>query len=453
MGMQNRRRYGWLVGISLLLGVGLPAAADDWPQWMGPQRDGIWRETHIVRSFPEGGPPERWRVPVGGGYAGPAVWEDRIYVTDKQLAEGAREGSDPFQRVRTQATERVLCLSDRDGSVLWHHEYECPYTVSYPAGPRTTPLVQGGRVYTLGAEGHLFCLDALTGSVVWSKNFRKDYGHEQSPTWGWSSHPLLDGPRLICLVGGRGTAVVAFDKDTGQELWRALDAEGEHGPGYGSPIIVESGGARQLIVWLPHAVCSLDPQTGRLFWEHPWVIRSGLTAPMPRFHHDHLFLTAFYNGSLMLQLDPQQPQARVAWRRHGANERMTDALHSIIATPFFDGDYIYGVCSYGELRCLDARTGDRLWETHAPTSGQSARWGNAFLTQHEDRFFLFSEQGDLIMAELTPRGYRELSRAHLLDPTGPAQRRSVVWTHPAYAHRNVYVRNDREIACFSLAAP
>lgn len=434
-------------------GAGSRASADDWPQWMGPQRDGVWRETQIVRTFPEGGPPVRWRVKIGGGYAGPAVAGDRVFVTDKQLPEGVREGGNPFQRSRTNATERVLCLSDRDGSVLWRYEYDCPYTVSYPAGPRTTPVIHDDRVYTLGAEGHLFCFEADTGKVIWSKNFRTDYGREQSPTWGWSSNPLLDGNRLICLVGGKGTAVVAFDKDTGSELWRALDAEGEHGPGYGSPIIVHSGGTRQLIVWLPSAVASLDPETGRLLWEHPFPVQAGLTAPMPRFHDNRLFVTAFYNGSLMLELDPQRPTARVAWRRHGENERITDALHSIIATPYFDGDFIYGVCSYGELRCLNAQNGDRLWATYEATSGQSARWGNAFLTRHEDRFFLFSEQGDLILARLTPQGYHELSRAHLIEPTGPAQRREVVWTHPAYAHRCVYVRNDREIASFSLAAP
>jgi len=427
----------------------VPLHADDWPQWMGPERDGVWRETGIVDTFPKDGPPVRWRVKIGGGYAGPAVVGDRVYVTDKQSA--TPDPQNPFNRSKTNATERVLCLNDADGSIVWKHEYDCPYTVSYPAGPRTTPVVKDGRVYTLGSEGHLFCLDAADGQVIWSKHFAKDYSRGESPVWGYASNPLLDGDRLIVLVGGKGTTVVAFHKDTGQELWRSLDSGGEHGPGYGSPIIVEAGGQRQLIVWHPKAVSSLDPETGKVFWEQPWTIQAGLTVATPRPSGDQLFLSAFYNGSLMLKLDAARPQASVAWQRHGQNERLTDALHCLISTPVIDGDYIYGVCSHGELRCLDLANGDRKWETFAATSGQSARWGTAFLVKQGDRYVLFSEQGDLILARLAPDGYHEQGRAHLVDPTGPAQRREVVWTHPAFAHRNVYARNDKEIVSVSLA--
>jgi outer membrane protein assembly factor BamB len=430
--------------------VGL-VRADEWPQWMGPERDGVWRETGIAKTFPEGGPVVRWRTPVGGGYAGPAVVGDRVYLTDKQLPTGDANPADPMERGRRTATERILCLNDADGAIVWKHEYECPYTVSYPAGPRTTPVVKDGRVYTLGAEGHLFCLKADSGEVVWKRHFQQDYGREQSAVWGYSSNPLIDGDRLICFVGGKGTAVVAFHKDTGKELWRALDATSEHGSGYSSPIIVEAGGQRQLIVWHPSAVSSLDPATGNILWEQPFTSKAGLSVPTPRISGDLLFVTGFYNGSMLLKLDAKTPASTVLWRRHGQNERLTDALHSIISTPVIDGNYIYGVCSYGELRCLDITNGDRLWSTYAATSGKSARWGTAFLVKQDDRYFLFSEQGDLIMAKLTPQGYEELGRAHLLEPTGPAERRDVVWSHPAFAHRNVYARNDREIVSVSLA--
>jgi len=426
--------------------------ADDWPQWMGPQRDGVWRETGILRTFPQDGPRVRWRTKIGGGYAGPAVVANRVYVTDKQLPGGTTDPANPFERGRREATERVLCLDDADGSIVWKHEYDCPYTVSYPAGPRTTPVVRNGRVYTLGSEGHLFCLKADSGEVVWAKNFQTDYGREQSPMWGYSANPLLDGDRLICLIGGKGTAVVAFHKETGKELWRALDTDGAHGSGYSSPIIIEAGGTRQLIVWHTTALSSLDPETGTVLWEQPFTSQSGLSVATPRVSGDLLFISAFYNGSLLLNLDRQQPKATKVWRRHGQNEKITDALHCLISTPVIEGDYIYGVCSHGELRCLDLKTGDRVWSTFEATSGQSARWGTAFLVKHEDRYFLFSEQGDLIIARLTPQGYEELSRAHLLEPTGPSQRRDVVWTHPAFANRNVYARNDREIISVSLEA-
>ncbi|HEY0982429.1 PQQ-binding-like beta-propeller repeat protein [Schlesneria sp. T3-172] len=425
--------------------------ADDWPQWMGPERDAVWREKGIIKTFPADGPKVRWRTKVGGGYAGPAVANGRVYVTDKQLPTGESDPSNPFSRERQTASERVLCLDDKDGSIIWKHEYDCPYTVSYPAGPRTTPVIKDGFVYTLGSEGHLFCLTADSGEVVWSRSFQKDYGRDQTPVWGYSSNPLLDGDRLICLVGGEGTAVVAFDKSTGREVWRALDSTGEHASGYSSPIIVEAGGKRQLIVWHPSSINGLDPETGKVYWSVPFTSQTGLSVATPRVDGNLLFITAFYNGSMLLKLDEKTPTATEVWRRHGKNERQTDALHSIISTPMIDQGHIFGVCSYGELRCLDLKNGDRLWATFEATSGRSARWGNAFLVKHEDRYFLFNEQGDLIMAHLTPKGYHELGRAHLLEPTGPAERRDVVWTHPAFANRNVYVRNDREIVSASLA--
>jgi outer membrane protein assembly factor BamB len=454
---QNVPRWSWLeitvrTALFCVVGLSSPAAqGDDWPQWMGPKRDGVWRETGIVAKFPEGGPKIRWRVPIGGGYAGPAVVGGRVYVTDKQLAEGVTDPSNPFQRGEQPARERVLCLDDTDGKVLWSHIYDCPYTVSYPAGPRTTPVVAGEKLFTLGSEGHLFCLNAETGSVIWSKNFRTDYGREQSPVWGYAANPLLDGERLICLVGGEGTTVVAFDRDTGKEVWRALDSSGGHGPGYGNPIIVEAAGRRQLIVWHPQAVSSLDPVTGEVLWNHKFPIREGLTVAQPRVQGDLLFLTAFYDGSLLLKLKQDQPGVDVVWRRHGKSERNTDALHALITTPVIEGDHIYGACSYGEFRCLTLAKGDRIWQTFQPTSGESLRWGTAFIVRQADRYFLFSENGDLIIANLSPKGYEELSRAHLLEPTGPAQNRKVVWTHPAFANKNIYVRNDKEIVSASLA--
>jgi outer membrane protein assembly factor BamB len=306
-------------------------------------------------------------------------------------------------------------------------------------------------VYTLGSEGHLFCLDAADGRVLWSKHLGTAYDRPDSPVWGYASNPLLDSERLIVFVGGVGQTVVALHKDTGAEIWRAVDSRGEHGPGYSSPTIIESGGVRQLIVWHPRAVSSIDPVSGRVFWEQPFALQNGLCVATPRHDGNQLFLSAFYNGSLMLNLDPTKPAASVAWQRHGPNEKITDALHCLISTPVIDGDHIYGVCSHGELRCLDRATGDRKWETFAATSGQSARWGTAFIVKQGDRYVLFNEQGDLILARLTPVGYHEVGRAHLVDPTGPAQRREVVWVHPAFANRNVYVRNDKEIVSVSLA--
>jgi outer membrane protein assembly factor BamB len=422
--------------------------ADDWPQWLGPQRDAVWRESGIIEKFPTNGPPVRWRASIAGGYAGPVVANGRVYVADRRLAQGTSNPADPFDRGVIRGGERVLCLSEADGQVLWKHEYECPYTISYPAGPRVAPLVSQGKVYTLGAEGNLFCLDATDGKVLWSHEFKKDFGIK-APMWGFAGHPLLDGNRLICLVGGAGSTAVAFDKDTGKELWRALSAEE---PGYSSPVIYEAGGTRQLILWHPEAANALDPETGAVYWSVPFKSRAGMTLATPRKLGDQLFFTAFYSGSLMLRLDSAKPAAAVAWRTLKVNEKDTTHLNAVMCTPFLEDGYIYGVCSYGQLRCLKMETGERVWETfQATTSGEAVRWANAFIVKNGDRFFLFNEKGDLIIAKLSPRGYEEISRAHLLEPTNKDCGRFVVWSHPAFANRHVYARNDREIICADLA--
>src|SRR5262249_53941374 len=160
------------------------------------------------------------------------------------------------------------------------------YEVSYPAGPRTTPVIRGKQVFTLGTMGDLLCLDTSTGKATWSRNFPKEFD-APAPFWGFSSHLLLDGDKLISLVGTKGNVGVAFHKDRGKEVWRALSVEGSgralaHGPGYCPPMIYEIGGKRQLVVWHPAAVCSLDPETGTVYWSQPWSLSSGLSIPTPR---------------------------------------------------------------------------------------------------------------------------------------------------------------------------
>jgi outer membrane protein assembly factor BamB len=426
------------------------ARGDDWPQWLGPKRDGVWRETGIVSKLPANGPKVLWRVPVAEGYSGPAVAGGKIYVTDWIRDPKAIPPKSPFVRPKGLAgRERVLCLDEHSGKTIWEHAYECPYTVSYAAGPRCTPTIAGGKVYTLGSEGHLLCLDAESGKVVWSKNFTGGFG-AKVPLWGFAAHPLLDGDKLICLVGGdNDSLVVAFHKDTGKEIWRSLAARE---PGYCPPVIIEAGGTRQLIIWYPDAVCSLNPETGKLYWSQPFESRAALSIPTPRLAGDRLFITAFYNGPLMLQLANDKPAARVLWKGRSNSERNTDGLHSIMTTPFIKDGYIYGVCSYGQLRCLRVTTGERIWETFAPTSGKEERWGHAFIVAHDDRFFLFNERGQLIIANLTPDGYKEISRAQILEPTNQLVNRPVVWMHPAFANRCMVARNDKEIVRVSLAA-
>ena len=353
------------IGIAALaMGLALGLRADDWPQWLGPQRDSVWPESGILTSFPTNGPPVLWRAAIGSGYSGPAVAQGRVYLLDHQFAKASDKPTNAMQRGDIPGVERILCLNADDGKLLWRHEYDCPYTVSYPAGPRTTPVVSDGKVFSLGAEGNLFCLDAATGSVVWSRDFKADY-KIKTPTWGFAGNPLLDGDRLICLAAGSNSTVVALDKNTGREIWRALTAQE---PGYCSPVIFQAGGVRQLIVWHPESLNSLDPDTGKVYWslKSSEPVRAGMTIATPRQLDDLLFLTCFYNGSWMLRLDPSKPAAATVWQSKRVSEQNTDALNSTLSTPFLQDGYIYGVCSYGQLRCLNAATGERVWETLAP---------------------------------------------------------------------------------------
>jgi outer membrane protein assembly factor BamB len=443
----------WWAGLGLVLAL-LPARALalDWPQWLGPRRDGVWRETGILDKFPSGGPRVLWRTPVGPGFTGPAVAGEHVYMLDRQ-GNPLPKGAETPGKGGLSGSERVFCLNAADGKLAWKHEYDCTYKIYYPSGPRTTPVIQDGKVYTLGAMGDLYCLDAATGKVNWSRNFVKDY-KATPPVWGWSAHLLVDGDKVISLVGGEGSAVVAFHKDTGKELWRALTIEEI---GYAPPMIYEAAGKRQLIIWHSEAVNSLDPETGSVYWSIPFPadgkpVRPAITIATPRKAGDLLFITSVHHGSLMLRLSSDKPGAAVVWQGRSNNVSKPDGLHTMMANPVLKEGYIYGICAFGELRCLEAATGKRLWESYSATTGKKTFYGTAFLVPHEDRFFVFNERGDLIIARLTPQGYEEIDRAHLLEPTLTSRGRDVVWSHPAFAHRCIFVRNDKEIICVSLAS-
>ena len=416
----------------VLMFLSSAVTADDWPQWGGPHRDAVWRETGIVNRFPDVEVlPRVWSIPVGEGYSGPAVADGRVFLTDRQASD---------------RNERILCVDSLTGAEIWKHSHLARYTISYPAGPRTTPVIDDGRVFTIGAVGHMFCFDASNGDILWKKDFTTDFD-TTLPAWGMAASPLVDGDRLITLVGGTdGALVVCFDKTSGEELWRALD---DPAVGYCPPMIFEFGGQRQLIIWHPTAVTSLDPENGSVIWEYPWDIRFGLCIPAPRQIGRQLFLTSFYNGPLMLNVSADG--ASVAWKGKSNSEIRTDGLHSIMPTPWVNQQNIFGICSYGQLRCLDTQTGRRRWETLEATG--KGRWWNAFIVPHEDRCFIHNEQGDLIIARLSTEGYEEISRSQLIAPTRKVERRMTIWSHPAFAEKSVFARNDNELVRVDLSKP
>ncbi len=435
-----------LLPILIVLLASVSTSAADWPQWMGPNRDDVWDETDILEQFPAGGPTFVWRKPVHGGFAGPAVAAGRVFVTDYQKMAGDASPT-PTKRNDLQGKERVLCLDARDGSEIWKHEYECAYTISYPAGPRCTPTVDDGRVYTLGAMGDLVCLDARLGTVVWSKNLPKTYG-AAVPLWGYAGHPLIYNDTLISLAGGKGNAVVALDKRTGQEKWKALSATEI---GYSPPTLIRAGGVTQLLIFNGEGLHSLNPDSGELYWFEPLRTAFSMAIMAPRTDGEFLFAGGHSGASLGLKLDAARPAVTKAWQ--GSK---TIGLAPVSGTPFVEDGVAYGIDGNGIFRAMRIATGERLWATAKPVNGQDndrrgANEGATFVTKNGNRFFIFGENGDLVIARLSAQKYDEVSRAKLLDPVGVGLGRAVVWSHPAYAQRCVFARNDQEIVCVSLA--
>jgi outer membrane protein assembly factor BamB len=421
--------------------------ADDWPQWMGPTRDGEYRETGLLDRFPDEGAKILWTTELGGGYSGPAVADGKVVVVD-YVARSGEAFNNPGNRATLQGDERVLCFAADSGQPLWQVAYDCPYSISYPAGPRCTPTIDGDAVYTLGSEGDLHCIDLQTGEVRWRKSFKKDFGAEV-PLWGFSAHPLIEGDLVICMVGGPNQTVMALDKKSGEVAWQNLTATEV---GYCPPSIIEAAGRRQLIVWHADAIESLDPSDGTVFWSVPLKPSYGMAICRPQRDGDLLYASAIGNKSLMMRLKSDTPGVEELW-----SGDPTTSVYCANSTPIFFNGVIYGSdCGKGNFVAVAAEDGERLWDTFQPTRlGETRRisHGTAFVTHlaDTDRYLLFSELGDLILATLTPSGYDEISRAHVIEPTGEAFGREVVWSHPAYANRIAFVRNDKQLVAVSLA--
>ena len=423
--------------------------ADDWPQWLGPERDGIWRETGIVESLPEEGPEILWRVPAGHGYSSPTVAEGKVYLSDYVIAEGEIVNN-PSGRNPVKGKERIRCFDAESGEELWSHAYDEPYFISYPGGPRSTPTVADRKVYALGAEGRFFCLDANTGEVVWEQNWKEIYEIE-SPIWGFSAHPLIDGDTLYALVGGEGSVAVAFNKDTGAVKWQALSAAE---PGYCPPTMIEHAGVKQLLIWHPESMNSLNPEDGSVYWSLPLKAGYGMSIMAPQKSGNKLFASAIGRIGAVMELDDEKPEAKFFWKA-----KPKEGLFAANVTPLIIDGVIYGCdIDTSGFTAASLETGERYWQTTLPTLGEEnpergGRHGTAFLTLHEEsgKLFLFSETGHLIIAEVSPEAYTEISRAKILEPTNEAFGRPVVWAAPAFAMKSVFVRNDKELVRVNLA--
>jgi len=411
---------------AILFSVGVNAS--DWPQFRGPHRDGKWDETGILETFPRDGIKIKWKRPVGGGFSSPVVAQGRVFVFDVEL-------------VKPVARERLHCFDEKTGDKLWMFAYDekygdWAYVPERGAGPTATPIVEEDRIYTVGANGWTHCINVKTGNVLWEKNLGAQY---QIAEMSCRPSPLIEGSLLILFTGAKTNAsVMALDKLTGREVWKALDDPVSNS----SPIVITAGGKRQLIVWSDASLASLNPTNGEIFWRELMTTSNNDSVASPVFDGKRLLISG-----LMLDVGATPPAATFLWPEI---RTPTKRILSNTSTPLLQGDHIYSTKGFSEFVCLEAATGKQIWTTNGITASKNGACVQ--ITPQGNGYFLFTDEGNLIRAQLSPTGYREISRAHLIDPTWPFNDFKFVYAPPAFSNRHVFARNEGEIVCASLEA-
>jgi outer membrane protein assembly factor BamB len=404
----SRRRTLALAG---LLAAALGA---DWPQFLGPARDGRSPETGLRTDWPGAGPPRLWRRDVGEGYSSPVVAGGRLVLFHRLGGEEVVEG-----------------LDAATGRGLWKFSYPSAYEDAFGKGdgPRATPLVAGGQVYTLGAAGVLTCLGLEDGKKLWQRPLLEEYAVRPN-FFGVGGSPLLEGGLLLLNVGGRGAGVVALDKDTGKERWRATD----HEASYASPVAATIGGARHALFFTREGLVSVDPADGRVRFTKRWRARisASVNAATPLVAGDLVFLTAAYNtGAVLLRV--KGGAAEEVWKGD-------EILSCHYNTPVIHDGFLYGCDGRQDtgpvsLRCVELATGKVRWTRE--------RFGCAALIAAEGNLYALDEAGELAVVACDPAGYRERARARILD-AAPCR------AQPALAGGRLYARDARTLGCWDL---
>jgi outer membrane protein assembly factor BamB len=406
-----------------------PTSASDWPRFRGPHRDGTWDEADIQKTFPTSGLKIAWRQPVGGGFSSPIVANGKVYVFDVEL-------------IKPTARERIHCFDAKTGKVLWTYAYEekygdWTYVPERGAGPTATPILEDGRIYSVGANGTTHCLDAETGKPIWRKNIGQQYHIAEMSC---RPSPLIDGRLLIVFTGAApGASVMALDKMTGAEVWKSLDDPVSNS----TPIIITNAGQRQLIVWSDSSLAALDPVDGHVYWREPMTTSNNDSAAAPLWQGNRLLVSG-----LMVELDGNTP--KFLWP---AIRTPSKRVLSNTSTPVWIGDLIFTARGKGELVCLDPEDGKELWSTNGITAAKNGGSINITpLSRDPGAYLLYTDEGNLISAELSRTGYREISRSHLIDPTWPFNGTKYVYGPPAFSNGHVFARSEAEVVCASLDA-
>lgn len=410
------------VSVCILAGAALAANAGDWPQWRGPNRDGISKETGLLRAWPKDGPKLVWQVTgVGTGYSTPAIAAGRIYLT----------GNDGL------TNEFVIALSAKDGSKLWTtrlgnvgHPEQNP---KYP-GARSTPAVDGNLVVALGSDGDLVALEAKTGKELWRKQLRRDFGGRHGE-WAYAESPLIDGDAVICSPGGKEATMVALNRKTGAVIWKCALPEGDDAS-YSSAVIAEVGGVKQYVQFLAKGLVSVEPKSGKVLWRYERSAKGSPAVVMtPLVSGDYVYSGAFRATCALIK--PVKKDGAFTVEEIYTNNKLPMGLGSVVAV----GDYMYGVGS-SSLMCVELKSGEVKWEERA--SGLSLLAADGLL-------FLHHVNGEVALIEASPEAYRQKGR--FMPPNRPAPvRNNAAYELPVLSDGHLYIHEENVLWCFDVKA-
>jgi len=415
-----------VIAVAALLGGTPTARSADWPQWRGPNRDGISIEKDWTTSWPEKGPKVLWKAKVYTGMSSFAVVGNRLYTMGFLMDKPGPDGKyKKDEEGRALGRDFVWCLDAETGAEVWKHSYPGRGNETY-----STPTVHDGRVYTLGRFGQLLCFDAVTGRVAWGKNLVQDFGAKQ-PYYGYACSPLVVGDLLVVECGGKDALVLALNTKSGQPRWKC----GKGPAGFSSPVAYQFGGKTGVVVLTPTVAMGVDPANGEQLWQVPCRMESSACAT-PIISGDKIFLSGAGKTLMnrLLQLTSGEP--RVLWQ----NEKMNSYFQSSVLL----GGHLYGTHNLdhlpenASLRCLRLDSGEVKWE--------KAGLGHAPLMAADGKLIIMEEQGNLIVAEASPKAFKELARAKVLD--------GQCWTCPVLCGGKLYCRNTGgDVVCLDLQGP
>jgi outer membrane protein assembly factor BamB len=397
----------------------------DWPQWQGPDRNSISKETGLLQEWPKDGPPLAWKAKnLGGGYSAPSVAAGRIFGMSYR-------GND----------EVVWALAEDGGKELWATPIDkANKNIGSPGqeGSRCTPTVDGELVYALGTDGDLVCLNVADGKEVWHKNLKRDFGGRAMARWAYCESPLIDGDKLVCTPGGKEATVVALDKKTGAVIWKAQIPEGD-GAGYASPIVIDAAGHKQYVHFLEKGLAGIDAATGAVLWRSSKGANRVANCATPIYADGCVFAASAYGAGGVLVKLTKDAQGGIKAEEVYTTRKMENHHGGMI---LHDG-YLYGANGGnggGNLVCLDFKTGKVMWDERKVPKG-SVAFADGRL------YYRLEDSGTVLLIEPSGRQYIERGRFEQPDRSRPK-----AWPHPVIANGKLYLRDQDVLLCYDVKA-